>query len=477
MRLTHHEVHNLYAQPVSVIFPRYRYVLAFAVTPVGPVNICVRNDFSTGGSIAVKLPDTDEKSYNTGGYIMKLRRKWSLLAGTAASSALMISLSACGSTNSASPLSSSTHSPYVLGMSISETGAYSSLGIPEVDSAKLAVKQINAAGGVHGHLLKLVVLNSNSSATTAVENFRQLIQNDKPLGLMGGASTGSTMASIPEVERAQIPLISFASDTEVIQPISQRQWIFKVPPVDITPMQVILNYLKAHHLTRVAFVYGNFSYGTGALSDFNKIAPPQGFKLVASEPVDLTATNVTPQLARLKSVNPAPQAVLVWDIPPSADTVATDYRALGITAPIFFSDGVSNDVFISLAKSAVNGVYVASTKLLIANQLPASDPQKSVLVHYINTYNQNYQSSAGPANMFGGFGYDGVYLFKNAIEKSGSSPSPTSVRNALEHLNYNGVTGVMHMTPDNHNGLDPRSEVLIQIIHDQWKWVPGYYGN
>ncbi|PSR33590.1 MAG: amino acid ABC transporter substrate-binding protein [Sulfobacillus benefaciens] len=407
--------------------------------------------------------------------MLKRGRKWSLVAGVFASSALMMGLSACGGAGSPTSSGSSSHSPYVLGMSISETGPYSSLGVPEVDSAKLAVQQINAKGGVNGHPLKLVVLNSNSSATTAVENFRQLMQNDSPLGLLGCASTGSTMAAIPEIERGQVPLISFASDAEVIQPVSQRQWIFKVPPVDITPMQVILNYLKAHHLMRVAFVYGNFSYGTGALSDFNKIAPPQGFTLVASEPVDLTATNVTPQLASLKSANP--QAVLVWDIPPSADTVATDYRSLGITAPIFFSDGVSNDVFISLAKNAVNGVYVASTKLLIASQLPASDPQKSVLTNYINAYDKEYQSSAGPANMFGGFGYDGVYLYKDAIEAAGANPTPTSVRNALEHLNYNGVTGVMHMTPTNHNGLDPRSEVLIKIVNDQWKWVPGYYGN
>ena len=346
-----------------------------------------------------------------------------------------------------------------------------------MDSAKLAVQQINQAGGINGHPLKLVVLDSQTSVTQAVENYRQLIQNDHPLGLLGSTNTGEAMAAIPEIERAQIPFVANASDAEVINPVSQRQWVFKVPAPDTSPMQVILNYLKAHKLTRVAFVYMDASYGTGALADFKRIAPPQGFTLVASTAIDPTATNVTSQLAALKGANPAPQAVVVWDIPPSADTVASDYRSLGLKWPIFFSDGVSSDAFISLGKTAVNGVFVASTKLPIASQLPASDPQKKVLEKYVKTFNKQYAAKAGPANMFGGFGYDDVYLLKDAIAKAGANPTPTSVRNALEHLTYNGVTGVMNLTPKNHNGLDPKSEVLLKIVNGQWKWVPGYYGN
>ncbi len=404
---------------------------------------------------------------------MKNRRKVSLLASAAIVGGSTLTLLA---TSSPSILASS-RTPYVLGMSVSETGAYSALGVPEVDSARLAVQQINRAGGIHGHPLKLVVLDSQSSVTLAVENYRQLIQNDHPLGLLGSASTGSAVAAIPEIERAHIPFIANASDAEVINPASQRQWIFKVPAVDTTPMQVILNYLKAHKMTRVAFVYMNASYGTGALADFKRIAPPQGFKLVASTAIDPTATSVTSQLAALKAAKPAPQAVVVWDIPPSADTIITDYRSLGLKWPIFFSDGVSSPAFVSLGKKAVNGVFVASTKLPIAAQLPNSDPQKKVLQNYVKDFNKQFESKAGPANMFGGFGYDDVYLYKAAIEKAGANPTPASVRNALEHLHYNGVTGVMHLTPNNHNGLDPKSEILAKIVKGQWKWVPGYYGN
>ena len=389
---------------------------------------------------------------------------------------LSLGLAACGT--SAPSVSSQSHAPYVLGMVEAQTGPYAFLGMPEVNSADLAVKQINAAGGVHGHPLKLVVLDEKSSPTTAVEDFRQLIQTEHPLAVLGPEDTGGTMSSISEIQSSHISMISDASDAEVVQPASQRQWVFKMPPVDTIPMQTILNYLKAHHLYRVAFVYVNLSYGTGALADFQKIAPLQGFKLVTSESVDITSTNDVSQLAALKAASPAPQAIVVWDIPPSADIVAQAYTSLGLHIPIFYSDGVATNAFLTIGKSAVNGAYVAATKIFIANQLPNSDPQKSILQKYISSYNKEYGSSpSGPANMFGGFGYDDVYLAKDAILAAGKNPTPTSVRNALEHLTFTGVTGILHLSPTNHNGLTGSQEVLMQVVNGQWKWVKGYNGT
>jgi len=81
-----------------------------------------------------------------------------------------------------------------------------------------------------------------------------------------------------------------------------------------------------------------------------------------------------------------------------------------------------------------------------------------------------------PANMFGGFGYDAVRLFAKAIAKAGPSPPPRGVRDALEHLDYAGVTGRMVLTPNDHNGLTPDSEVLIRVENDDWHWLPKYHG-
>ncbi len=395
--------------------------------------------------------------------------------GLALAGGLAISLAGCGSSAPTSAKSTAT-GPYVLGVDLPLTGPYDSLGVPELNSINLAVQQINAAGGVNGRKLKVISLDNGTNPTTAGQQFKQLVQ-DHPIGLIGDASTGSTMVAIPIATQAKIPLISLASDAEIVQPVAQRQWIFKVPAVDTTVMQVMINYFKAHGISRVAFAYGNFPYGTGGLADFQKYAVPQGIQVVGSVPVDMTATDATPALTALKNFSPAPQAVVVWDVPPSADTIAKGYASLGFKWPIFFSDGASNDVFLTLAGNAVNGDFVASTKIFVASSLPNSDPQKSIIEKYVKSYDQAYAStSAGPANMFGAFGYDAVYMFKDAIAAAGKGATPASVRGALEHLNYDGVTGVMHLTPQDHSGLDPTSEVLLQVQNQKWTLVPGFTG-
>ncbi len=405
---------------------------------------------------------------------IRASRKMRSALGVALAGGLALSLAGCGSSPSSAQASST--GPYIIGVSLPLTGPYDSLGVPEMNSIDLAVQQINAGGGVNGRKLKVISFDNATDPTKAGQEFKQLVQ-DNPIGLIGDASTGGTMVAVPIANQAKIPLISLASDAEIIQPVAQRQWIFKVPIVDTTVMQVMVNYFKAHGISKVAFVYGDFEYGTGGLSDFQKYATPQGIQLVGSVPVSMTATDATPDLAKLSSMSPAPQAVVVWDVPPGSDIIAKGYASLGDKWPIFFSDGSSNDVFLTLAGSAVNGDFVVSTKLFVANQLPASDPQKSVIEKYVSSYDQAYGStSAGPANMFGAFGYDAVYMLKDAIAIAGKNATPATVRTALEHLNYNGVTGVMHLTPQDHNGLDPDSEILMQVVNQHWTLVPGFTG-
>lgn len=371
----------------------------------------------------------------------------------------------------------SAKTPYVLGMVTAETGGYASLGVPEANSAQMAIKAINQAGGVNGHPVQLDILDSKSDSNTAAMDFTQLIKDDHVIGLIGDSSTQGTMAGLQVVSDSQIPLVSMASAKEIIQPPAQRRWIFKVPAVDTLPMQVIANYLTDKGIKRVAFVYMNAEYGTAGLADFQPVAAAAGIKIVDTEAFDPSATTIVPQLTALKAKNPAPQAVVVWAIPPAGDTVIKDYRSMNLSWPILFSDGMSNQAFIQLAPQQVNGAFLASTKLLVADQLPATDPQKNVLQNYISSYNRLYEASShAPANMFGGFGYDAVQLYLKALASAGAQPTPTTVRNALEHLDYAGVTGHMKLQPTDHNGLTKDSEVLIQVQNDKWQLVPKYHG-
>jgi branched-chain amino acid transport system substrate-binding protein len=132
--------------------------------------------------------------------------------------------------------------------------------------------------------------------------------------------------------------------------------------------------------------------------------------------------------------------------------------------PQFQSHGVGNKRYIELAGPAANGVTFPAGKLLVADQLDDRDVQKPVLVAYAKDFEAKY----GPRNTFGGHAWDAVKLVVRALETAG--PDRAGVRTALESTkNFVGITGVFDFSPTDHNGLDRRAVVMIQIADGQWR--------
>jgi len=348
--------------------------------------------------------------------------------------------------------------PYVIGATVSESGPGSSLGRPEADSMQMAVDEINKAGGVQGHPLQITILDDESNATTAVNNLRKLM-DQHPIAILGSSLTQTSLAMVPLAMQAQIPMISFASSAEVIQPVTERRWIFKMPITDFHTAQALQEYMKKKGWTKVAVIYRNDDYGKTGLSHFKDAGKNYGFEVVDAEPIAANASDATTQLTHIKAANP--QAVVVWTTLPSANVIIKGYRELSIPYPILYSDGSATGVFLHQAGATVNGAYIASTKINVVDTLANKDPQKKLLQRYIASFVQNYPKDA-PVSIFGGFGYDGVYVLAEALKNAKTSQAE-KLRNALEHLTYTGVSGTFSMTPADHNGLSVFSTVVTQV--------------
>jgi branched-chain amino acid transport system substrate-binding protein len=171
---------------------------------------------------------------------------------------------------------------------------------------------------------------------------------------------------------------------------------------------------------------------------------------------------MTAQLTRVKAANP--QAVIVWSIPPSASIATKNFADLGVKAPLLQSHGVGNKMFIQLAGPAANGVVFPAGKLLVAEHLGDTDPQKAVLLAYAKEFEAKY----GSRNTFGGHAWDAVQIVARAMEKGGADRA--RVRAAIEGIrNFVGITGVFDFSPSDHNGLDNRAVTMIQIVDGQWR--------
>jgi branched-chain amino acid transport system substrate-binding protein len=365
------------------------------------------------------------------------------------------------------PAPAAAQEPYRIGAILSITGPGSSLGIPERDTVLMLEADINTRGGIRGpdgkrRPLKLVVYDDASDETKAVLAAKKLIDEDRVTAIVGTTLSGTSLAILDTVQKAEVPLVSCAAAIKIVEPVAERKWVFKTPQSDHLIVGVLVDYLKAQGLTRVGWLNVDYAFGQLGWVEFEKAAQKAGLTIVANEKFGQKDVDMTAQLTRVKAA--APQAVVVWSIPPSASLATKNYADLGLKAPLLQSHGVGNKKYIELAGGAADGVRFPAGKLLVAEQLADNDPQKAVLLAYARDFEARY----GPRNTFGGHAWDAVQLVAKALGKAG--PDRAGVRAAIETTRgFVGITGVFDFSPADHNGLDRRAATMIQIVDGQWK--------
>jgi len=356
---------------------------------------------------------------------------------------------------------------YKIGAIFDISGPASSLGVPERNTALLIEEQINAAGGIDGHPVEIIIEDNESNETKAVQAAKKLIEVDQVLAIVGPSTTGTSMAIIDTVQKSEVPMVSAAAGVGIAYPPGERHWVFKTAQNDSLVIGKVVDYLVAQGLTRVAFLNMNNAFGDSGRAEFEKASTPAGIDVVAWEKFGATDKDMTAQLTRIKAADP--DAVVVWAIPPSASIVTKNYRQLGIDAPLIHSHGVGNRAFIELAGDASEGVIFPVGKLLVAEQLTDDDPQKEVLVKYAQDYEAKFEE---PRSTFGGHGWDAVSVVLEALKTSG--PDRAKLRDAIEGTeNFAGISGVFNFSPDDHAGLDKSSLVIVKIVNGEWTILEG----
>jgi branched-chain amino acid transport system substrate-binding protein len=352
-----------------------------------------------------------------------------------------------------------------LGAVLSVTGPASFLGDPEKKTLEMYVDQINAKGGVNGQKLQLVVYDDGADANAARTFATRLVEEDNVVAMVGGTTTGATLAMIPVFEEAQIPLISLAGAVQVIEPV--RKWVFKTPHTDRMACQKIFADLKQRNLTTIALISGTDAFGKSMRDQCVAVAPQAGISIAHEESYGPRDSDITPQLTNIKG-KPGVQAVINPGFGQGPAIVTRNYRQLGIMLPLYQSHGVASKQFIELAGPAADGVRLPAAALLVAEKLPTNDPQKPVVVAYAD----NYQQKTGqPVSTFGGHAYDGLMIFVEAAKRAGSFDK-AKVRDEIEKTkDFIGTGGIVNMSPNDHLGLDLSAFRMLEIKGGDWTLV------
>jgi branched-chain amino acid transport system substrate-binding protein len=350
-----------------------------------------------------------------------------------------------------------------IGALFSVSGPASFLGEPERNTAEMMVAEINKAGGIKGRKLELIVYDTQGDATKAVQAANKLIKDDKVVAIIGPSTTGDSMAVIPVVEKAEIPLISCAAGIKITDPV--KKWVFKTAQNDALAVMKIYKNLQKQKINKIAILTVSDGFGSSGREQLKLQTKEFDIKIISDETYSPSDKDMTVQLTKIRQSEA--QAIVCWGTNPGPAIVARNAKQLGIKIPLYMSHGVSSKKFIELAGAGAEGIILPSGRVIVADQLPKSDPQKKALMNYVNKYREHYKVEG---DHFGGHAYDAIMLLKKAMEQAGFSPA--AIRDQLEKTKkVAGIGGTFSFSPQDHAGLNSDAFVLVQVEKGDWKLI------
>jgi branched-chain amino acid transport system substrate-binding protein len=358
-----------------------------------------------------------------------------------------------------------------VGVTISSTGPAASLGIPEKNTVALLPKEIA------GQKIEYIVLDDASDTTTAVTNTRKLISEDKVDVIIGSTTTPNTLAMLPVLGEGKTPALSLASSNRIIEPMdANRAWMFKTPQTDTMMATAIAEDMSNHNVKTVAFIGFADALGEAFYTEVNKFAEVHHIQMVDKETFTSRDPSVTAQV--LKIVAAAPDAVVIGA---SGTPAATPVKALierGYKGRIYHNHGVASPDFLRVCAKDCNGTFLPTGPVMVASQLPDSNPVKHSALDFVHRYEAMY--GAGSVAAFASYTWDCGLLLQRAIPvalakaKPGTPEFRAALRDALEATrNLATTNGVVNMSPTDHLGLDQRARVMVEIEDAHWHYVSG----
>ena len=289
--------------------------------------------------------------------------------------------------------------PIKIGAVFAITGPASFLGEPERNTAMMIADEINADGGINGRPIELVIYDTEGDNTKAVLATRKLIQQDKVIAIIGPSRSGTTMAIIPTVQSARIPLVSCAAAVDIVRPV--KKWVFKTPQTDKDCVIRIFEHMKEKGISKIAIITGTTGFGDAGRKQLKSLAPEMGIEIVADETYGPRDTDMTAQLTKIKGTNA--QALVNWSIVPAQSIVPKNMKQLNMDIQLYQSHGFGNVEYVKLAGEAAEGVICPAGALLAAdsscelcrmplNELGVLDRRRHFL--WLTFYSGIYASSA-----------------------------------------------------------------------------------
>lgn len=339
----------------------------------------------------------------------------------------------------------------VIGHFGSMTGNTATFGISTDEGVRLAMEEINAAGGVLGRKIRVVTADTQSKPEEAVTAVQKLINQDRVVALIGEVASSRSIAAAPVAQRRGIPMLSPASTNPKVTQIGD--YIFRSCFIDPFQGAAMANFAtQVLKMKRLAILYDvKNDYSIGLREFFSQTVKKNGGEIVADESYGEGDIDFRAQLTKIK--NAAPDGIYVPGYYTEVGLICRQARELGINVPLMGGDGWDSDKTFAIGRDAVNGCYFTNHY--------SPDQDRPEVKKFVEAYRKRYNGKQPDAMAI--LGYDAMYLMADAIRRAGSTRG-RAIRDALAATkDFPGASGTITIDKDR----NARKPIVILKIENQ----------
>lgn len=325
------------------------------------------------------------------------------------------------------------------------TGVHAAAGSLQVKAIKLAVKEINAAGGINGKKIDLRIIDSQSSNPGALAALQKAVEQEKVVALVGCLYSTQVLATSDAIKKYGIPTIIGATNVNITK--QGNPWLFRVRPDDSIAAGAMVKYIKENtKFTKIGLLHDADAMGTGGADLVVKSAKEAGgLTIVRREKTATGAKDFTAELLAMK--NAGAQVLIFYGHQEATALLQRQVRQLGSPFKYLGSPSAASKDSLNLAKEAAEGIWA------VVDFVPGQTKENK---RYAAAYKKEYGEEYDTLNVWA---YDGLYILTNAIKKARENRD--KIRQAiLATQGYKGVQGTFSFTP---NGDGLREVSIVQI--------------
>jgi branched-chain amino acid transport system substrate-binding protein len=365
----------------------------------------------------------------------------------AAAASLLLGTFACGKGGGGAEI--------VIGEYGSLTGTTATFGQSTDNGIRLAFDEINAAGGLLGKPVKVLVEDDRSQPEEATTAVTKLINQSKVVAVLGEVSSSRSLAAAPICQSNKVPMISPSSTNPRVTQVGD--YIFRVCFIDPFQAPVMAkfaaNTLKVRKVAILTDVRNDYSIGLQTF--FRQNFKSLGGEIVAEQSYSEGDSDFRAQLTQIKATNP--EAIYVPGYYTEVATIARQARELGITVPLLGGDGWDSPKLFEIGGEALDGCY-------ISNHYSVDDPSPAIQ-KFVADYKKKYSQVP---DALAALGYDAAKILADAIRRAGSTDG-AKIRDALKTVkDFVGVTGTITINADR-NAVKPA--VVLRIEKGKFHYV------